>query len=675
MCNFGNVIRLALTIPLVLCALSFRHAQGREQFTRQHVVRGRFEEWAPRDGSARATGLTFNVSYDLSVLALPRAGDIKATVDSVVAYYQANFSDPITVTVLLSNMNDGLGTNLTLRGDVSYSKYRAALAAHATTADDTLALSTVPDDSANPVNGNKNMTLTYPHLRALGFKANPGKGEFDCELGINFSLVNISATDTDPFDTTLAAVLMHELNEALGTASSLFKGSNLLDSIFPADLFRYSKSGRSFTHSANEESFFSIDGSNLLVRYNQLGEGDYGDFFVADAGQPIPRVQDFRATAGSHPVPDVELRLLDVVGFTFVGTPLPNLAFDAGVGLNAPAEIKPGSPLAVSATVLNGGIAAAGVFTVRFVLSKDRVPGASAIVLGEIPVSGLAIGASMPVAWNGNCPANVVGHFNIVAICDAAGAVAETNELDNVLSRSTQVTGAVNVPPTITSALTFSPNPATANSPVTFSAAATDLDADALDFFWDFGDSTTDAGPSPTHVFTTSGTFNVKLLVTDAFGGSATAAISVTVSVSVTKSSASKKKFAVNFGTGQGSIDITIANIKLIGAVHDGAEVSFVVGDVTKNNAHTIDRSVFGKNKAIGADIEGKFSYNAKQGSIRYTGKALGFDELLFPFGVTANSTATTVSIPIFFNVNNEFFGDSISFSYSVSSSGSGKGK
>lgn len=62
---------------------------------------------------------------------------------------------------------------------------------------------------------------------------------------------------------------------------------------------------------------------------------------------------------------------------------------------------------------------------------------------------------------------------------------------------------------------------------VGFGATASDPDGDRLTFAWDFGDGTTESGEALFHVFYASGTFEVKLTVTDGRGGVATDTVRV----------------------------------------------------------------------------------------------------------------------------------------------------
>ena len=83
-----------------------------------------------------------------------------------------------------------------------------------------------------------------------------------------------------------------------------------------------------------------------------------------------------------------------------------------------------------------------------------------------------------------------------------------------------------NVDPTITS---FSAPDGVEGSPISFSASATDPGADTLTYTWNFGDSATATGASPSHTYADEGTYTVSVVVTDGDGGSATTSGTITV--------------------------------------------------------------------------------------------------------------------------------------------------
>ena len=64
---------------------------------------------------------------------------------------------------------------------------------------------------------------------------------------------------------------------------------------------------------------------------------------------------------------------------------------------------------------------------------------------------------------------------------------------------------------------------------VNFTAAGADEDGDTLTYAWDFGDGGTSTAQNPAHTYTTGGTFEAKVTVSDGKGGTATATATVIV--------------------------------------------------------------------------------------------------------------------------------------------------
>jgi hypothetical protein len=137
---------------------------------------------------------------------------------------------------------------------------------------------------------------------------------------------------TDPAKFDLYAVTAHEINEVLGLGSALDSGSGSGIAARPMDLWRYDQTGaRSFTQSGSAQSFFSLNGTTQIVRFNQDGTGDYGDWF-SPLGHMPARVQDAFATAGvSVDMSTAEVTALDVIGFTPV--PEPAVTFGAAAAV------------------------------------------------------------------------------------------------------------------------------------------------------------------------------------------------------------------------------------------------------------------------------------------------------------------------------------------------------
>jgi hypothetical protein len=268
--------------------------------------------------AARAQ-LTIVPIYDSSITSDPNSATIQATINQVIQEYHTRFSNPITVNITFQEMSGGLGSSSTFSSTISYQQYRNALVSHATTANDTLALSHLPNTTNNPVNGDPNIDVSTANLRALGINVNPGS---DSTIGLNTSIMNLSRSGTkDPNKYDLYSVAAHEINEALGFGSNLDFGGGS-GPVRPQDLFRYDQNGaRSYTRDSSAQAYFSLDGPTKLARFNQDSTGDFGDWY--SPGGQTPQVQDAFGTPGAAPDLGVELTQLDVIGYSLVPVPEP----------------------------------------------------------------------------------------------------------------------------------------------------------------------------------------------------------------------------------------------------------------------------------------------------------------------------------------------------------------
>jgi hypothetical protein len=265
------------------------------------------------------SGLTIVPTWDSTITSDPNAATIEATINAAISVYRYNYSDNVTAQFTFVTWDSTLGYNDSYETSETYTAYRAALVSHATTADDSAALAHLANTTDNPVNGNANMDLKQPLARALGFSTLGGQ---DSTVYLNTSMMNLSSFQTDPTKYSLFATVSHEMDEALGLGSILNGMSNgdpnPSGSIEPEDLFRYDGSGdRTLSTESNAIAYFSLDGTTDLAQFNQYDEGDFGDWYSFYGGN-VPQVQDAFATPGANPVLDVELRVLDVIGFTRV---------------------------------------------------------------------------------------------------------------------------------------------------------------------------------------------------------------------------------------------------------------------------------------------------------------------------------------------------------------------
>jgi hypothetical protein len=172
------------------------------------------------------------------------------------------------------------------------------------------------------VDGGSQIALSTANFRALGINVNPPAGQPDSTITLNMSIINITRPPANPNNYDLQAVVMHEIDEALGSVSGVGQAN-----IRPADLFRYSSPGvRNFTTSGDSANFSINGGTTMLVKYNQNSGGDYGDWW--SIGAHTPRVQDAFATPAATPNLNVELTLLDVIGWD-LAPPAPPAVFQS----------------------------------------------------------------------------------------------------------------------------------------------------------------------------------------------------------------------------------------------------------------------------------------------------------------------------------------------------------
>ena len=281
-----------------------------------------FEQLEPR----QVLSLTINPTFAPNIMSDPQAATIEATINRAIADYESVIKDNITVNITFQEGGGLGGSSGKSVYSINYTDYRAALVSHATTADDTSAIASLPVQTNDPVNNNPKINVPSPLAYALGFNVTAPAS--DGTITLNTASCNLDRTSTqDSTKYDLQAVASHEIDEILGFGSSI-GGPSVTNgdpvptgSILPDDLFRYDQNGnRTFDTQLATQAYFSIDGGKTdLARFNQIGGGDWGDWFspsVVPPPNPTPQIQSAFGTAGATPNLGVELRRLDVLGFT-----------------------------------------------------------------------------------------------------------------------------------------------------------------------------------------------------------------------------------------------------------------------------------------------------------------------------------------------------------------------
>src|ERR1051326_76415 len=141
-------------------------------------------------------------SWDATITSDPNAAVIQSTISSAIQYYEARFSDPVTVTILFKEMSiSGLeGQSSWWYYNISYSSYLAALQSHSATANDATALAHLPSGTLNPVTSPSTVRVKTANLHALGFTGhNSGlSGGYDGIIGLHTSNMNLSRDSINP---------------------------------------------------------------------------------------------------------------------------------------------------------------------------------------------------------------------------------------------------------------------------------------------------------------------------------------------------------------------------------------------------------------------------------------------------------------------------------------------
>src|SRR5262245_35857071 len=93
-------------------------------------------------GSAASAhaGLDIIPIFDSSITSDPNAAAIMGVINSAIQEYEIKFADPITVNIEFHEITSGLGQSSAFFATGTYSAYRDALQADATTSNDAIAL-------------------------------------------------------------------------------------------------------------------------------------------------------------------------------------------------------------------------------------------------------------------------------------------------------------------------------------------------------------------------------------------------------------------------------------------------------------------------------------------------------------------------------------------------------
>ena len=210
-----------------------------------------------------------------------------------------------------------------------------------------------------------------------------------------------------------------------------------------------------------------------------------------------------------------------------------------------------------------------------------------------------------------------------------------------------------------------------ASTVATFSVSVVELLGNgALTYAWDFGDGTTDTGPTPTKTYAAAGTYTAKVTATSP-NDSVSSSVKVVVQPGLSVSTNSKQRFSLDFAVPQGkdSIYITMKNDDFK-SVTDESLIAFSIGDSNL----LFDKGELSKFVVTG-ESGGKFKVLTKTGCVQYVVSGVSLQALLAPYGATNDNVTSNVIVPIFISINGVVYGNSYSFKYTAIQDKHGMGK
>jgi len=281
-----------------------------------------------------ASGLQIDITYDSTAVDAPT--DYKLAIDAVVQYLEQVFTDTVTLSFMIGYGSvDGHALGSTNLGESIYHLYpqdsyfemRSLLAARATTANDSTALSHMPLTDPAAVTSHNNNNHTYYLSRAqmkLFGQSVPGSTT-DPDGFCGFS--STASWDYNPNDGIddgaydFQDTVKHEFSEVMGRF--LLVGFQLQPGILGYslyDLFHYSVATGNRTFNGTVDGYFSIDGGTThQYRFNDdTSDGDPGDWasLPGDTNNVNDAANAFTSPGEVNLFSATDIMVMDVLGYT-----------------------------------------------------------------------------------------------------------------------------------------------------------------------------------------------------------------------------------------------------------------------------------------------------------------------------------------------------------------------
>ena len=262
------------------------------------------------------SALTFNVTFDASVMQSTNAAQIQSAFTTVTQSFSDLFTNAATINItvywgpvgpFVSGI--GLGRSQFLIIGTSYSEITNALRTHRASVADTNSVASLP--GTDPTSGGP-WFMAFPEARVLGIVAanDPTEdGEIGFATNVNYTFDPNNRSVASKFD--FIAVAQHELSEILGRDTGRLDPSV---GFVPYDLFRFTNSGvRSLDPNATN-AYFSVDNgvTSLRLFYTNQFMGDIQDW---KSGAVPDSFDAFVMASHINPLSTADITAMDILGY------------------------------------------------------------------------------------------------------------------------------------------------------------------------------------------------------------------------------------------------------------------------------------------------------------------------------------------------------------------------
>jgi len=280
---------------------------------------------AGRTVSALTINLTFDPDATLTAAGVTDIAGMKAACSFAAKQFTDRYTDPINVNIKVvatPGTQDFGSSSSSLDSVNSYNALRAAFAADSKTADDATTVGNGGSVAAgpDPIATTHLYNVTRAQAKALGLRTDDlqNDGTFTFGGGQKWTYDPNNRKVAGSFD--FIGVAMHEYSEIMGRTSIM--GDPKFDptpTYVAFDLFHYTGAGTRGLNTGPGRSFSFNNGTNLLIAFNDGGNGGDAQDWAGPAADPF---NAFGPPNEQDDLTPVDLQTMDVIGYDRgAGTP------------------------------------------------------------------------------------------------------------------------------------------------------------------------------------------------------------------------------------------------------------------------------------------------------------------------------------------------------------------